>query len=71
MIARAPRRGPWSTRLGLHVLLCAVSLVMLYPLLWMFASSLKPNTDFFQSVSLLACPSWTSPPTPAAGADCR
>ena len=51
MIHRA-RRGPAQT-LGLHVLLCAVSLVMLYPLLWMFASSLKPNADIFQSVSLL------------------
>lgn len=35
-----------------HIVLCAASLAMLYPLLWMFASSLKPNTEIFQSVSL-------------------
>ena len=35
-----------------HVVLCVASLAMLYPLLWMFASSLKPNDEIFQSVSL-------------------
>ncbi len=35
-----------------HVLLCLASLVMLYPLLWMFASSFKPNTDIFTSTGL-------------------
>ncbi len=38
--------------LGTHLVLCAASLVMLYPLLWMVASSLKPNDAIFQSVSL-------------------
>jgi len=38
--------------LGLHALLCAASLVMLYPLLWMFASSLRPDDEIFASVTL-------------------
>lgn len=44
------RPRPYS--LLYHVVLCAVSLVMLYPLLWMFASSMKPNEEIFQSASL-------------------
>ena len=44
-----------------HALLCAASLVMLYPLLWMFASSFRPNSDIFTSISLLPLP-----PDPAA-----
>jgi multiple sugar transport system permease protein len=35
-----------------HVLLCAASLLMLYPLLWMLASSFRPNADIFTSTSL-------------------
>lgn len=35
-----------------HGVLCAASIAMLYPLLWMFASSLKPNADIFGSVGL-------------------
>ena len=46
------KRRPVARTLGYHVVLCAASLVMLYPLLWMFASSVKPNADIFQSVSL-------------------
>ena len=47
--------------LGTHAVLCLASLVMLYPLLWMFASSLKPNDAIFQSVSL-----FPTHPDPAA-----
>ena len=36
-----------------HALLCAASLVMLYPLLWMLASSFRPNAEIFTSLSLL------------------
>jgi multiple sugar transport system permease protein len=36
----------------IHAVLCAASVVMLYPLLWMFASSMKPNADIFQSAAL-------------------
>jgi multiple sugar transport system permease protein len=35
-----------------HVILCLLSLVMLYPLLWMLASSFKPEGDIFRSASL-------------------
>jgi multiple sugar transport system permease protein len=35
-----------------HVVLCAASLVMLYPLLWMLASSFKPHDQIFSSASL-------------------
>jgi len=45
-------RRPWHRTLGFHILLCLCSLVMLYPLLWMFASSVRPNADIFQSISL-------------------
>jgi multiple sugar transport system permease protein len=36
-----------------HAVLCAASLVMLYPLLWMLASSFRSNTEIFTSNSLL------------------
>ncbi len=51
MIDRAPRR-PVYRSLGFHVVLCGASLIMLYPLLWMFASSVKPNAEIFESASL-------------------
>lgn len=35
-----------------HVVLCLLSLVMLYPLLWMLASSFKPQSEIFSSASL-------------------
>jgi multiple sugar transport system permease protein len=38
--------------LGIHLLLCGASLVMLYPLLWMLASSFKPENEIFSSVSI-------------------
>jgi multiple sugar transport system permease protein len=39
--------------LVIHGALIGASLVMLYPLLWMLASSLKPENEIFGSVSLL------------------
>jgi len=51
MIDRGRRRSR-AQSLALHLLLCGVSLAMLYPLLWMFGSSLKPNDEIFHSVSL-------------------
>ncbi|TCR68540.1 carbohydrate ABC transporter permease [Bosea sp. BK604] len=42
-----------SNSLLRHVLLCAASLVMLYPLLWMLASSFKPESEIFHSMSIL------------------
>ncbi len=36
----------------IHVVLIAVALVMIYPLLWMIASSLKPQNEIFSNLSL-------------------
>ncbi|HUN48470.1 MAG TPA: carbohydrate ABC transporter permease [Stellaceae bacterium] len=38
--------------LAFHIVLCLASLAMLYPLLWMLASSFKPESDIFGSASL-------------------
>ena len=46
------KRRPAARSLLFHVLLCTASVVMLYPLLWMFASSVKPNAEIFGSASL-------------------
>ena len=47
-----PARRPLSRSLLIHVLLCAASLAMLYPLLWMLASSFKDDSQIFSSASL-------------------
>ena len=46
------RRDVGAKPLAHHLVLCLVSLVMLYPLLWMLASSFKPDSDIFSSTSL-------------------
>jgi len=38
-----------SSSLAIHVALCAASLVMLYPLLWMLASSFKADSEIFSN----------------------
>lgn len=47
----------WSKRgfrnLVFHLFIITVGVVMLYPLLWMLASSFKPNTEIFKSFSLV------------------
>jgi multiple sugar transport system permease protein len=46
--------GPSASRsLVYHAVLCLASLVMLYPLLWMLASSFKPENEIFGNASLL------------------
>jgi multiple sugar transport system permease protein len=56
--ADAPSAEPGSGRhgtgrsLAYHALLCLASLAMLYPLLWMLASSLKPEDEIFGNASL-------------------
>ncbi|MDD7970969.1 carbohydrate ABC transporter permease [Roseinatronobacter alkalisoli] len=48
-------------RLLKHVFLIALSVIMLYPLLWMFASSLKPEAEIFSGLSLWpAKPQWSN-----------
>ena len=49
----APRGAAAQGRsLLTHLVLCLASLAMLYPLLWMLASSLKPDNEIFGSASL-------------------
>ena len=45
-LADAPKRSVWAS-IGIHAGLCAASLVMLYPLLWMLSSSFKDEQDIF------------------------
>ncbi|GLW30266.1 carbohydrate ABC transporter permease [Actinoplanes regularis] len=44
-----PARRP---RFGRHLLLCLIGLVMMYPLLWMISSSVKPSITVFTDESL-------------------
>lgn len=48
------QREKRARRAGLlkHVILIGFSLVMIYPLLWMLSSSLEPNNEIFNSLSL-------------------
>jgi multiple sugar transport system permease protein len=48
----AVERSPWA-RAFLYALLVAISFLMLYPLLWMIASSFKPDDEIFTSTSLI------------------
>ncbi|WOF24248.1 carbohydrate ABC transporter permease [Microbacterium betulae] len=55
--ARRPRRraaaGTSTLRsVGKHILLGAVSLVMVYPLVWLVVSSFKPNGEIFRDLSI-------------------
>jgi len=50
------RRSPWPARVRSvlkHLGLVALALVMLYPLLWLVASSIKPNDEIFRDLSLI------------------
>ncbi|MBI3512759.1 MAG: carbohydrate ABC transporter permease [Proteobacteria bacterium] len=48
----APAGRGAARSLAYHVVLCLASIAMLYPLLWMLASSLKPENEIFASASL-------------------
>jgi multiple sugar transport system permease protein len=50
---RKAKAGPQVRRVLKHILLIAFGLVMLYPLLWMLASSFKPNDLIFRDTSLI------------------
>jgi multiple sugar transport system permease protein len=50
---RKSSAGPQVRRVLKHVLLIAFGLIMLYPLLWMLASSFKPNDLIFRDTSLI------------------
>ena len=45
-LADEPKRSAWAS-LAIHAGLCAASIVMLYPLLWMLSSSFKDEQDIF------------------------
>jgi multiple sugar transport system permease protein len=49
--AQGPRRGAGRS-LAYHIALCGASILMLYPLLWMLASSFKPDSEIFGTASL-------------------
>jgi multiple sugar transport system permease protein len=51
-IAGGPRHRAGRS-LAFHLVLCGASILMLYPLLWMLASSFKPESEIFGSASLL------------------
>lgn len=42
----------WTTKGVLHALLIATSILMLYPLLWLFSASVRPEAEIFSSTSL-------------------
>lgn len=49
------RRSPGMRSLrsvGKHVMLIGVSLLMIYPLIWLVVSSLKPNDEIFRDLSI-------------------
>jgi multiple sugar transport system permease protein len=52
MKTRTTSLGQWTVKGALHVLLIGVSILMLYPLLWMFSASVRPETEIFSSGSL-------------------
>ena len=45
--------GRIRTQFFRHVLLAAAAIVMLYPLLWMIASSFKPESQIFSNPTAL------------------
>lgn len=51
-IAENDISGTARTRFFRHVFLCVVGFVMMYPLLWLLSSSLKPNEQIFTNLSL-------------------
>ncbi|WP_405373087.1 MULTISPECIES: carbohydrate ABC transporter permease [unclassified Microbacterium] len=57
VIRPRPRRRPVGRRSGIrsiikHTLLVLVSLIMIYPLIWLVVSSLKPNDEIFRDLSI-------------------
>ncbi len=44
---------PRLRSLGKHALLILFSVIMIYPLIWLLVSSLKPNADIFRDLSII------------------
>ncbi|MFC5433952.1 carbohydrate ABC transporter permease [Microbacterium suwonense] len=49
---RAGTAIPRLRSLGKHALLILFSVIMIYPLIWLLVSSLKPNADIFRDLSI-------------------
>src|SRR5690606_77613 len=49
---RADTAVPRLRSLGKHALLILFSVIMIYPLIWLLVSSLKPNADIFRDLSI-------------------
>src|SRR5690606_1149418 len=43
---------PKVRAVGKHVLMILVSIIMVYPLIWLVVSSFKPNDEIFQNLSI-------------------
>ncbi|GAB3227554.1 carbohydrate ABC transporter permease [Glycomyces halotolerans] len=52
--ARRRRRPAWRAlrSFGRHVMLAVMSVVMIYPLIWLLVSSFKPNSEIFRNLSI-------------------
>nr|WP_255432510.1 carbohydrate ABC transporter permease [Cellulomonas sp. SLBN-39] len=53
---RAPHRSPWRSRarsVAKHIVLIALAAAMIYPLIWMVASSFKPSDTIFRNLSVI------------------
>lgn len=61
MIRQRQRKREARARLLKHAFLMLFSLIMLYPLIWLFAASLKPETEIFGNLSLWpSAPQWSN-----------
>jgi multiple sugar transport system permease protein len=54
LLRMRPSRNPLVRGLARHAVVIAVLVVMLYPLLWMLAASLRPNNEIFGSLGILS-----------------
>lgn len=52
-VVKKPKNKVWIAIIR-HVVLIVILFAMLYPLLWMVASSLRPNTEIFHSLGLIS-----------------
>lgn len=52
-LQRQKRRQEWTKSILYHLLVGAIGLLMLYPIFWLFASSLKPEDEIWTTVNSL------------------
>lgn len=51
-IRRKSQGLPWHTSIRRHAVLIVASVIMIYPLLWLLVSSLRPNDEIFRNPGL-------------------